>query len=154
MSNHLSPEQFARCAAGSPSNAELQHASECPECRAELEQFGNTLSQFRRAIRERIDDRVPVHSLAITPLSRTEVSVSRWRWAMVAAAIFALFIPYFVAVKEPRQENGQQAIIDTNPDAVMDRVNLHLSRTVPAPMEPIMSLIPSQESATKTGGVQ
>ena len=38
--------------------------------------------------------------------------------------------------------------------AVMDRVNLHLSRTVPAPMEPMMSLIPSDELINNSGGVR
>jgi hypothetical protein len=34
---------------------------------------------------------------------------------------------------------------------LMDAVNAHLSRTVPAPMEPIMALIPDSESTTHAG---
>jgi hypothetical protein len=49
---------------------------------------------------------------------------------------------------------SEQVFTETNPDAVMDRVNRHLSRTVPAPMEPMMSLIPREELISKPGGVQ
>jgi len=154
MSNHLSPDQFARCAAGSAAKAELQHVSECPECSAELEGFGTTLSLFRKAVRRRIDDRVVRHALEITPQAYIEAGVSKWRWAMVATAVIALFVPYFMHENQPRQETFEQGIGETNPDAVMNRVSRHLSRTVPAPMEPILSLIPGEESAAKTGGVQ
>jgi hypothetical protein len=36
----------------------------------------------------------------------------------------------------------------------MDAVNLHLSRTVPAPMERMLIVIPDDESITQSGGTK
>jgi len=41
-----------------------------------------------------------------------------------------------------------------SPAEVMERMNRHLSRTVPAPMEPMMSLISNDQFANERGGVQ
>ena len=57
-----------------------------------------------------------------------------------------------VGVPVTAQEAAVQASGET-PDAIMNRVNSHLSRTLPAPMEPMMSLIP-KELMNKQGGVQ
>jgi hypothetical protein len=37
---------------------------------------------------------------------------------------------------------------------LMREINVHLSRTMPAPMEPILRLIPESESISPVGGVQ
>src|SRR5262249_4295 len=153
MSDHLSEDQFAKCIAGRSTRAELQHISECPECSVELERFGKMLSLFRTAVRDRIDDRVGSRPSAGTPLTRREARISTLRWAWVTAAIVALIIPLFMSKKKP-QKVDEQISTETNPVAIMDRVNLHLSRTVPAPMEPMMSLIPSEELVSKSGGVR
>ena len=154
MSNHLSEDQFAKCIVGRSTNAELQHIRECPECSAELERFGNTLSLFRGALRQRIDDRVARHPLDVTPVRHAEPGISKWRWALLAAAlVVAVVLPFFIS-PNITPKNGEQVPAPINPNALMDRVNLHLSRTVPAPMEPIMSLIPSEELVRKSGGVQ
>jgi hypothetical protein len=44
---------------------------------------------------------------------------------------------------------------DANADVLlMDAVGAHLSRTIPAPMEPIMALIPNQEDMDQPGGTR
>ena len=88
MSNHLSEDQFAKCIVGRSTNADLQHIRECPECSAELERFGNTLSLFRGALRQRIDDRVARHPLAVTPVRLAESGISKWRWALGTTSIW------------------------------------------------------------------
>ena len=154
MSNHLSQDQFAKCALGRLARAELQHISECPECRAELDRFGNALLLFRSAIRHRIDDRVASLPSTVTPLRPVAAGISKWRWAWVAAAVVTvLVLPFFIPQIQP-QEAGERASSNADADAVMERVNLHLSRIVPAPMEPMLSLLPNDESITKSGGVQ
>ena len=154
MSRHLSQDQFAKCAAGRRSKADLEHINECPTCSAELERFRKTLSLFRTAIRHRVDDRIDRSALEIAVPRRLDARVSTWRWAMVAAAVVALVIPYFMSEYRKPQQVTEQAIFETNPEAVMERVSLHLSRTVPAPMEPLMSLLPSDQSTSESGGVQ
>ncbi|MBI2149439.1 MAG: hypothetical protein HYU27_02385 [Acidobacteria bacterium] len=158
MSNHLSEDRFAKCAVGRPARAELEHISECAECSAELARFGNTLSLFRGAIRERIDARVGSHTPAAVPFSTRPAAagMSKWRWALGAAAVVAFVLgmrPFFTSENKP-QEVREQVSTETSPDAVMDAVNLHLSRTVPAPMERMMSLIPSEQLTAESGGVQ
>ena len=100
MSNHLSQGQFARCIVGQTTSAELQHIRECPECSAELEGFAKTISVFQSAVRNRIDDRIALHPSAVTPLKwvrPVEAGVSKWRWALVAAAVVvAVVLPFFI----------------------------------------------------------
>jgi len=153
MNDHLSEDQFAKCILGRSTRAELQHIRECPECSIELERFEKMLSLFRTALRDRIDDRVASHPPDETPLRRREAGISTVRWAWVTAAIVALIIPMFISEKKP-QKVDEQGFTEANPVAIMDRVNLHLSRTVPAPMEPMMSLIPSDQLISNTGGVR
>jgi hypothetical protein len=152
MSDHLSEDQFARYAAGRPARAELQHVSECAECSAELVRFGSTLSLFRTAIRHQIDERVAAHQPSLAPPAPA-AGISTWRWAWVTAAVILAVLPFFMS-ENKLPEAVETPAADTNPNAVMDRVNAHLSRIVPAPMEPIMALIPGEEFENKSGGVQ
>jgi anti-sigma factor RsiW len=156
MSNHLSEDQFTKCIAGQPSDAELQHIRGCPECSAELEHFDNTLSLFRSTLRNRIDDRVALQGSALTPFAirPAETGMPRWRWAVVAAAlVVSVTLPFFIS-KPASQESSQAVSIETDADALMNAVNLRLSRVVPAPMEPMWSLLPNDESIAQSGGVQ
>lgn len=157
MSNHLSQEQFAKCfVAGSTSASkdERQHLAECPKCQAELDSFGNTVSSLRLAIRGRVDERVAAQPGDITPIS-VRPAVDRMPtmgWALATAAVLLLGLVPFLTQK-PR-EAIEEVTVETNADALMNAINLHLSRTVPSPMEPMMSLIPSDGSITESGGVQ
>ena len=86
------------------------------------------------------EDRPPVEA---TPL---------WNWALIVAVSFVLAtIPFFIT--RPRQQFTDSATTD-DADKLMREINLHLSRTIPAPMEPIMNLIPGNESISQLGGVQ
>ena len=155
MSNHLSQDQFAKCLIGRPASAELQHIMECAECSAELDRFGNTMSSFRNAIRERIDDRV-TGMPGVPPFSMRPAAagIPMWRWALVAAgAVVLAIVPFITKEKEPQIVIEEESPPQT-PDAVMNAVNLHLSRTIPAPMERIMTVIPNDESIEQSGGVQ
>jgi hypothetical protein len=154
MSNHLSQDQFAKCAVAKPTKAELQHLKECAECSAELDGFGNTLSLFRSAIRHRIDDRVALRPLNVAPLRSAPTAFSNWRWAFVVAGfVVVVLFPFFMTEHIPQETNNRQST-ETSANALMNRVNLHLSRTVPAPMEPLMELIPNEEFVTQSGGIQ
>lgn len=156
MNTHLSEDQFARYAVGRAAASELEHIRNCAECSAELERFGSTLSMFRSALRNRIDERVALHTSDIFEFSlrSSRAGISKWYWALAAAALVVLVVlPFFRTETVPR-EVREQVSAETNADAIMDAVNRHLSRTVPAPMEPVMALIPSEELTNKTGGVQ
>jgi hypothetical protein len=156
MSNHLSPDQFAKCIVGRPSGTELQHIRGCPECSADLENFNSTLSSFRSALRDRIDDQVALQGSGVTlfPIRPAETGMSKWRWAGVAAALVVfVMLPFFISKPVP-EETSRPVSIETDADALMNAVNLRLSRMVPAPMEPMLSLLPSDESMSQSGEVQ
>jgi hypothetical protein len=119
-----------------------------------LERFANKLSLFRSAIRNRIDDRAVLCPSGVTSLRSAHTGIPKWSWALVGTAFLVLVMfPFFLSEIRP-PDAGERTSTEANPDAVMDRVNRHLSRMVPAPMEPVMLLIPSEESVSNPGGVQ
>src|SRR5438128_966622 len=156
VSKHLSQDQFAKCLVGQSTSAELQHITECAECSAGLERFDNTMSLFRDARRDQIDARVASQAPRVSRLPLRHPNASgapKWRWALAAAAVVVLVtVPFLTREKEP-QAVVEKAPPQMDPDALMNAVNLHLSRTVPAPMERMISLMPSDESTNKSGGV-
>ncbi len=147
MSSHLSQEQFARCFAGTPTLEESRHIAACGECREDLEAFGATVSRLRYAIRERVD----AHPAA--PLEPYQaLRAPKLRWALAAAAILLLGM---MPLLTPRPAGSmQQPQMADSPEALMDAINVHLSRTVPSPMEPMMSLLPGDQIEFVVGGIQ
>jgi hypothetical protein len=69
----------------------------------------------------------------------------------VAALAGLLLIPV-LALHRPHQEAIDKAAVESDPDALMGAINIHLLRTVPAPMEPMLKLVPA--SMTETGGIR
>ena len=59
-----------------------------------------------------------------------------------AAAAVVLAVLPFVRTGIKPEAFTEPAYTEADPDAVMNRVNLHLARTVPAPMEPLMLGLP------------
>ena len=78
----------------------------------------------------------------------------RWHlWRAILGFLIALVASFFISKPVP-QEKSEQVSVEIDADALMNAVNLRLSRTLPAPMEPMMALLPSNESITQSGGVQ
>jgi hypothetical protein len=153
MSKHLSKDQIAGCFAGQSTIAERQHIQQCAACGAELDRLASSISLFRNAVRDRVDARVAVHAPAIVfedqpPVPATPI----WKWAMVTVVtVLLVALPLFIT--RPQQFVDNTATT-TDPDTLMREINVHLSRTMPAPMEPILRLIPESESISHVGGVQ
>jgi predicted anti-sigma-YlaC factor YlaD len=153
MSDHLSSTQFAKAFVDGPAGLEQQHLAECSECRAELDRLAGVVSSFRSALRERVDKQVDVSAAAVSAQSsRPAAQAAKLRWVLAVAAVVALvLVPFFTREKESR-EAVKETSVQTDPDALMDAVSIHLLRTVPAPMEPMLGLVPSAESKTESGG--
>jgi len=141
MNRHLSEDQIARCIVGQAAVAELHHARECRECGAELDRFTKSLDLFQSSIRERINGRIALVP-AVAVSRRARAGTLAPRWILVAAAAAILVVLPFMRPGNKLEEYPQPASTEVDPDAVMNRVNLHLARTVPAPMEPLMLGIP------------
>jgi hypothetical protein len=154
MSNHLSKEQLAKCFVGQSTVEERQHLSVCGECSAQLDRFRESISTFSNALTDCAAARVALQpGFEIRPAT---VGDPRWRWALVAATALVLAVMPFVGIKTdiiPRQTLETPPQSHTDADALMRTVQLQLSRTIPAPMEPVIALLPTQEP-TLTRGVQ
>ena len=70
----------------------------------------------------------------------------------VAAVVLLGMVPLLTSQKP--QQTTAEASPETTPDALMNAIHLHLSRTVASPMEPMMSLLPSDEFMVGSGGIQ
>ena len=155
MSNHLSQDQFAKCVVGRSTSAERQHLTECATCSAELERFGNTLSLFRTALRDRVDAQAESRVTVLKPVSRRSAfGFSPLRWAFIASAVSVFISVPLLKREEPKPPVIENVSTDADANALMDAVNLHLSRTVPAPMERMLIVIPDDESISQSGGTQ
>ena len=154
MRKHLSPDQFAKCVVDGPARPELQHIDECPECRAELERFRVAVSSFRTAVRDTIDARLAAEAMRTSQdADRTPVArVPSQRWALVVAVFAGVLLVPVLTMERKALVGVEPASVKTDPDALMGAINLHLLRTVPAPMEPLLKLVP--EPTTKSGGIQ
>jgi len=149
MSNHLTEDQFAKCVSGQSGFEEHKHLAECAECRAEVDRFRDTISVFRSAVRVGVDARIASQpSLLLQPVAAHD---PKWRWALVAATALVLALIPLAGVNRVSPPKAQ---VDTDADALMRTVDLQLSRTIPAPMEPVIALLSSDEIATQSGGVQ
>ena len=159
MRDHLLPDEFAKCFVEGPARParpvgpELQHLDECPECRAELERFGVAVASFRIAVRDRIDAQLgeamsAAHDAGPTPVAR----MPSQRWALVVAVFAGLLLVPVLTMERNALVGVEPISVQTDPDALMGAINLHLLRTVPAPMEPLLKLDP--EPTTKSGGIQ
>jgi len=150
MNNHLSEDQFSRCLVGQATNAELQHTRQCPECGAELKRFSATVSLFQSAVRHRIDGQVAVRSLVLEP--KTHGATVRPHRLVLVAAVFAVLVSLpFLKTGDQPEELTPPLSAEMNPEAVMNRVNLHLAQSVPSPMQPLLLGLPKYESIVESG---
>ena len=155
MSTHLSQDQFAKCVVGQSTISDRQHLTECAACSAELERFGNTLSLFRTALRDRVDDQAASRVTVLLPvLPQSPRGFSILRWAFIATAVLVFVSMPLFRREEPKPPVIESISTDADANALMDAVNLHLSRTVPAPMERMLIVVPDDQSITQSGGTQ
>ena len=147
---HLSSEQISRLIAGAATPQEQQHAGECVQCRAELAQARKTFSDFRDSVREWSErnrrSAIPYGAFQDTTFP-TQSHLLRWV-VFAAALVLLMAIPFYN--NAVRHEREAEALEDT---LLLEQVNMHLSRSVAAPMEPFMEIL-SGDSAAQTGGRQ
>jgi hypothetical protein len=146
MNRHLSTERIDRLMAGDAPAADKQHVADCAECGANLERARQTLSSFGHAVRRRADDlatQVPGGVLVQASLRAT--AVRRFRWAIGTAAVVAVAaVPFFKGMVDRQRELQAQ-----QDSLLLEQVNEHVSRLVPASMEPFMEFLAEPD---ETGG--
>jgi hypothetical protein len=149
MNNHLSSEQISEFMTGNATPEQAQHAANCAECAAELSELQETLSTFRDSVQHwaKQSGGSVIPDRAFLGTEERVFSVHPLRWALAAAALIVLAIPVYNDISNrDRQNQAEDALL-------LEQVNAHLSRAVPAPMEPLLELL-SDVSADEIGGRQ
>ncbi|MGD0616472.1 MAG: hypothetical protein ABSB67_02305 [Bryobacteraceae bacterium] len=135
MSEHLSSRGISEWASGTRPPEVENHLHECAECREELTRLHGALSDFRDSLRSW----GAAEGAPPQPMWRTENAqgAHRLRWALAAMVLVLLAaIPVYLARDRPRP-GGTSA-----EDAVLlEQIDANVSRTVPATMEPLTSLV-------------
>jgi len=155
MSDHLSPAQFAACIVHGPAEEELKHINACPKCGAALDEFRAAMASFRSAVRDRVNARMDTVTIegSSSHAARQPTGAPRSSWILAAAAVVLVIgLPVLISKRLPHPPTSTVREID--PDTLMDAIDLHLLRTVPAPMEPMLGLLPDAGFKTDFGGVQ
>jgi len=149
MSQHFSPEDLSRWVAGDRTSAMKQHAGECAACNGRLENLEATLGDFRGAMHDWTAARTP--AIPVMDFERRTPSRMR-RWALAAATLVILVSGS--AAYWRRHEAALHAAEIARADALLQQVDSEISRAVPQPMEPLVSLVtwapsPSNQNQTK-----
>jgi hypothetical protein len=146
MNHHLSPEQLAKRISGERCARDERHLRDCAECATELAQFESGLSAFRQSVWHwaQREHRPPTSP---SPVVFPQNEVATWPRAWVLAAIafaMAVGMPLYREIQNERDD------VLRRPDALLlENVDTQLSRTVPAPMEPLMDLMLEEQDETQ-----
>jgi hypothetical protein len=133
VNEHLPPERISAWVAGERLPWEEQHIRECEECAAQVEQLEAALGGFRASIR------------AVDAPPRWNASeTSRWRpwhWPLRAVAVAAVVV-VVTAIPAIRSARERQRAAQARADAqLMEQVDLQISRSAPASLEPALELV-------------
>jgi hypothetical protein len=150
MTGHLTNDEISKFIIGESTPEQRRHATECSECKTSLERVTETLVVFRESVHEWAEQNGGTTIPDATALEDTSrVRVRPLHWALASAAlILLLVIPIYKRANE--QKRATQALDDA---LLLEQVNASLSRTVPAPMEPLMKLV-SESSVEGVGNHQ
>jgi len=139
MNQHLSDEQIAQWMWAERSEDASTHVAGCGECRRQIEALAGTLLEFREAARDYAACCEPRPVLRAATPRRPLLAVA---WAVAAGlAVAAVVFPVY---RDRRQKAAADALADA---ALLKQVDAELSRAVPEPMEPLVSLVSSGSPA-------
>ncbi len=151
MSRHPLEEHFAECFVNSSVTPEqLHHIRQCLKCREELQQFEGMIALLRDTVRTGVDERLCERP---SQLGRPAPAVRRlehtpglvWKWALAAAVVVSIGMLPLVFQSWQGRQGRRPASPGLNSDqdaaALMESINIHVSRDLPAPMEPLMLVV-------------
>jgi hypothetical protein len=155
MNKHLSQDQMAMWIVGRCTPEEFQHGHECALCSAELARFETPISTFRGALQE-WSFTMPAPNFNEVTASQRNRFGGTWRWAAsatLAAALTAILLLHDGSAPQPGPA-ATDAVPEqwTDDTELMHAIAVHLSRPVPAAMEPIFVLVPATDTHLSPGG--
>jgi hypothetical protein len=159
MNKHLSEDEICRSFIGSSTMEEERHVQNCAQCREEVERLRIACSLFRDAMKDWTALRNEVIRLPIVAtLAKPRGFESiHWRWALIGAVTILLaVIPMYKSQYFPRNETqidraagpSNNALVQsgTREDILLMEAVISHRATIPAPMEPVMALLPTDET--------
>lgn len=142
MSPHLSPDEISNWMVGPHDPERALHLRECAACAREVESLQSALHEFKSAVG---NWDVPPVQMRLTD-RRVPLAA---RWALLAAAALALAVaPVYL---HQRQVAADAARADA---LLLKQVDEEVSQAVPAPMEPLASLVSWNSSQVEGGDTQ
>ena len=151
---HVSSRELSEWILGQASEATRSHVRVCERCQNEAERMRDSLAVFGEAVREWSAARLnPGFRLIAPHAERSRDGRMLLGWTAVAVVIAICFVAILLiprASKHPAGSSGP-GITDT---VLLQQVDKEVSRTVPAPMEPLMRLVSWDDSAanSRVGG--
>jgi hypothetical protein len=149
MSPHLSSREISEWVAGTRTPERENHLHECAECRGELTRLQGVLLEFRDSLR---DWSAGQAGSSPRPVWLTEGprGAHRLRWALVAVAMILLAaIPIYRS-----RERQRQADTSLEDAVLLEQIDAGVSRSVPAPMEPLAGLVSWDSTGSTASGRQ
>lgn len=141
---HLSAQDISEWMIGNRPGSVEEHLGTCPECAAEVTRMSESIAMFGSAVREwseqqarNIEIRMPARA------PRHFWNTGMFRWQVATASMAALLL---AAIPVYRMNHREPVPIITTAAAVSDEVLMQnvetqISRSVPAPMEPLADLM-------------
>jgi len=144
MSCHLSPEQISAWALGERAPETLEHVRACSSCLSALEEFDETLAQFRLSVHEAAAEQQP----AVWELKPARPRIF-WRLSAACATI-AIVLATSRLGTVPERHGQDSAAADA---ALLKQIDSDVSQIVPDSMEPLMRLVAwDRTTAAKASG--
>ena len=148
MRAHLSSEQISRWMAGDRTPDADRHLRECARCAAETARLKTLLAEFRSSV------------IAWSALQKGAEAPERWtplehrrrftsgvlRWKLAAAALAIAVIVPICKNSSDRRREAEAFEADVR---LWEEVNAQVSRSVPAPLEPLMKLVAWEPDAVE-----
>jgi len=131
MKRHLSDLQIAAWMTGERTAGEQAHVRECAECGAEVARLESAVAAFRGSVRE-------WSAGAAGRPSRARSRAPHALRLVFATALLAILAGVPLYRTAERQRQAAQARADA---LLLEQVDAGLARSVPAPMEPLLSLV-------------
>jgi hypothetical protein len=148
MSGHLSSEQISKWIAGDLTPDAERHLKGCAYCTAETARMKALLTNFRSSVIEwsalQKEAKAPEHWTQ--PQEQRRLIGGMMRWSMAAAALAIVLIVLICKNFNDRNREAEAFKADLQ---LWEEVNAHVSRPVPAPMEPLMNLIAWEPETTE-----
>jgi hypothetical protein len=154
VSKHLSSQQISEWMIGERSPKLAQHLQSCPECAEEVARASAAIGAFGSAVRGW--SRQQMAAFQVKPAaedSQRYWNTGMFRWQVATASMAALLlaaIPVYRHQHQAPQNTAPAAVAaSVNDEALLRDVEAAVSRSVPAPMEPLDKLMAGETSVDR-----